>query len=206
MRKVGAVLFILAMLLAVSTAASANLLVNPGFEAGSTGWTLSGGTAVTNDTNFVRNGNRGALEIENGSASQSFIIPNTSLLEFGSWIKLFTNDTSGNFDQAQINLWLFSQSTGQTIGGSVGQFGPFSPDPNFIGFQSTPWLRLSGLIDVSGLEGTSALININLQNFTSPVSFMAADDAFVRPVPEPCTLLLLGSGLIGLAGWRRRRG
>jgi len=37
-----------------------------------------------------------------------------------------------------------------------------------------------------------------------PAEFYA-DNASVDPVPEPTTMLLLGSGLIGLAGYGRKK-
>ena len=69
----------------------------------------------------------------------------------------------------------------------------------------TPWILLSGSIDITGVGATIAGININLQNYNTIRTNVFADDAFANAVPEPSTLLLLGSGLLGLVGYGRKR-
>lgn len=49
-------------------------------------------------------------------------------------------------------------------------------------------------------------VDASLYPMVGDVRYAGAGAALAEPIPEPGSLLLLASGLAGLAGWRRRRG
>lgn len=83
---------------------------------------------------------------------------------------------------------------------------------NLIASGSTSWASASDVLVANG-EGFTAAAHIfpwggAYDTNNKPINNFGTDTGFAgngTPIPEPATMLLLGSGLIGLAGFARKR-
>ncbi len=191
---------------------SANLITNPGFEAGATGWAFGGtsGVFATGDiptitafegTHYACLG-CSVTDGVSGNATQSILLPGPGMYTFGGTFKFATSNPTGNFDQGQMSLFL-SGAVNEVVGGDPNGFGAFAPCI-MSGAVCSGWMSLSKTFNYTG-PAAAVLVNVNVQDFAngSP-TVLYADALHVEQVPEPGTLSLLVIGLLGIVGLRMR--
>jgi len=103
------------------------------------------------------------------------------LLTFSMPVDLITVDFKGTGG----NLFTSNKGGSFSFPGSGVWVNPGTiVDPLFMGIMSITWAQTSGWLKIDNL---------------------VYEKANVAPIPEPSTMLLLGSGLAGIVGWRYRK-
>jgi len=189
-----------ALLLLAGAGASANEILNGGFESGTAGW---------NQTNMYCSGVGSSFSSATGcfgqdvdpgphSGANSFYLGNnpSQFPGAGTISQTFATGAYGYV----VSFWLANAAyQGSTIPNSMDVTWNGS---SLLSLADAPAFGYTFYsFNVTGIAGLSTLAFTEIQT----PSFWNLDDVSVQPVPEPGTLLLVGSGITALALRRRRK-
>ncbi len=183
MRKSILILMSLVLVMLSGVALSQNLVTNPGFETGDfTGWTQSGNTGFTGVD--IGNAHSGTYAAEFGPVgSLGFISQNLTTVPGGAYdLNFWLHNRSGSTPNEYQVYWGGSQLT------------------DIINSSAFAYTELSFI----NLTAPSSSTELKFGFLHTPSWFDLDDISVTGAVPEPTTIILLGFGLLGLWGFRKK--
>ena len=180
MRKVLFILMSLVLVMLPGVALSVDLVTNGGFENGNfSGWTQSGNMGATGVSTAT---------VHSGIYS-AYLGPVGSL---GYLSQMLPTVIGGTYN---LNFWL------QHDGGTPSEFLVVWGGNNIFDTTNPP----SFIYTLESFSLTAASSSTELKfGFREDPSFFHLDDVSVIGAPEPTTIILLGFGLLGLWGFRKK--
>lgn len=188
-----------------TTAARANLVVDPGFESGGAGWTFIGnagpddhdGTHSGAWTAFVNAGGLVSMPPDSGSVSQDISTITGHSYSIDMWVG--QNAEAGPPDEILIS---FGSST---LFDQIGPIFNTTSVPEGSGPAPSAYTELSFTATAAGPTSTFEYEGLNLVGGTYFIDDVSINDLGGIPTPEPGTLGLLLAALAGFSPLMRRR-